>query len=376
MIKYVGVNDHNIDLFEGQYIVKNGMSYNSYVIIDDKIAVLDTVDKSFLDEWLNNVEVALGGRKPDYLVVHHMEPDHSANIKAFMDKYSDTILVASVGAFNMMKNLFKTDFAPRKLVVKENDVLELGNHKLSFVSAPLVHWPEVMFSYDSYDKVLFSADGFGKFGALDIDEPWDDEARRYYIGIVGKFGNNVMSALKKASLLDIQKIYPLHGPMLEGDLSHYLDLYTKWANYLPEEEGVVIAYNSVYGNTKDAIKYLEMDLNNKGIKNVVYDLARDDMSYALSDAYRYSNLILASPTYNGDIFPFMKTFINTLVDHNFQNRNVYLIENGMWAPQANKVMKSMLESLKDIEFKKMITIKGSLDEDTRNNLDEIVNNLK
>ena len=376
MIKYVGVNDHNIDLFEGQYIVKNGMSYNSYVIIDDKIAVLDTVDKSFLDEWLNNVEVALGGRKPDYLVVHHMEPDHSANIKAFMDKYSDTILVASVGAFNMMKNLFKTDFAPRKLVVKENDVLELGNHKLSFVSAPLVHWPEVMFSYDSYDKVLFSADGFGKFGALDIDEPWDDEARRYYIGIVGKFGNNVMNALKKASLLDIQKIYPLHGPMLEADLSHYLDLYTKWANYLPEEEGVVIAYNSVYGNTKDAIKYLEMNLNNKGIKNVVYDLARDDMSYALSDAYRYSNLILASPTYNGDIFPFMKTFINTLVDHNFQNRNVYLIENGMWAPQANKVMKSMLESLKDIEFKKMITIKGSLDEDTRNNLDEIVNNLK
>lgn len=375
MIEYIGVNDHKIDLFEGQYKVKNGMSYNSYVIIDEKIAVLDTVDRNFSNEWLVNLESKLNGRIPDYLVIHHMEPDHSANIKIFMDKYPNACIVSSVGAFNMMKNLFKTDFSPNKLVVKENDVLDLGNHKLIFISAPLVHWPEVMFSYDSYEKVLFSADGFGKFGALDVEEEWDNEARRYYSGIVGKFGKNVLNVLKKASSLEIKKIYPLHGPLLEDNLSHYISLYEKWASYQPEEEGVVICYTSVYGNTKNAVELLKDKLNELNKKYELFDLSRDDSSEALSAVFKYDKVVLATTTYNGTIFPSMKEFIDLLVEHNFQNRKVALIENGMWAPTANKVMTSLLEGCANLDIISNITIKGSLDEANEKDIIDLANNL-
>ena len=375
MIEYIGVNDHKIDLFEGQYKVKNGMSYNSYVIIDEKIAVLDTVDRNFSNEWLVNLESKLNGRIPDYLVIHHMEPDHSANIKIFMDKYPNACIVSSVGAFNMMKNLFKTDFSPNKLVVKENDVLDLGNHKLIFISAPLVHWPEVMFSYDSYEKVLFSADGFGKFGALDVEEEWDNEARRYYSGIVGKFGKNVLNVLKKASSLEIKKIYPLHGPLLEDNLSHYISLYEKWASYQPEEDGVVICYTSVYGNTKNAVELLKDKLNELNKKYELFDLSRDDSSEALSAVFKYDKVVLATTTYNGTIFPAMKEFIDLLVEHNFQNRKVALIENGMWAPTANKVMTSLLEGCTNLDIISNITIKGSLDEANEKDIIDLANNL-
>lgn len=375
MIEYIGVNDHKIDLFEGQYKVKNGMSYNSYVIIDEKIAVLDTVDRNFSNEWLVNLESKLNGRIPDYLVIHHMEPDHSANIKIFMDKYPNACIVSSVGAFNMMKNLFKTDFSPNKLVVKENDVLDLGNHKLIFISAPLVHWPEVMFSYDSYEKVLFSADGFGKFGALDVEEEWDNEARRYYSGIVGKFGKNVLNVLKKASSLEIKKIYPLHGPLLEDNLSHYISLYEKWASYQPEEDGVVICYTSVYGNTKNAVELLKDKLNELNKKYELFDLSRDDSSEALSAVFKYDKVVLATTTYNGTIFPSMKEFIDLLVEHNFQNRKVALIENGMWAPTANKVMTSLLEGCANLDIISNITIKGSLDEANEKDIIDLANNL-
>lgn len=375
MIEYIGVNDHKIDLFEGQYKVKNGMSYNSYVIVDEKIAVLDTVDRNFSNEWLVNLESKLNGRIPDYLVIHHMEPDHSANIKIFMDKYPNACIVSSVGAFNMMKNLFKTDFSPNKLVVKENDVLDLGNHKLIFISAPLVHWPEVMFSYDSYEKVLFSADGFGKFGALDVEEEWDNEARRYYSGIVGKFGKNVLNVLKKASSLEIKKIYPLHGPLLEDNLSHYISLYEKWASYQPEEEGVVICYTSVYGNTKNAVELLKDKLNELNKKYELFDLSRDDSSEALSAVFKYDKVVLATTTYNGTIFPAMKEFIDLLVEHNFQNRKVALIENGMWAPTANKVMTSLLEGCANLDIISNITIKGSLDEANEKDIIDLANNL-
>ena len=375
MIEYIGVNDHKIDLFEGQYKVKNGMSYNSYVIIDEKIAVLDTVDRNFSNEWLVNLESKLNGRIPDYLVIHHMEPDHSANIKIFMDKYPNACIVSSVGAFNMMKNLFKTDFSPNKLVVKENDVLDLGNHKLIFISAPLVHWPEVMFSYESYEKVLLSADGFGKFGALDVEEEWDNEARRYYSGIVGKFGKNVLNVLKKASSLEIKKIYPLHGPLLEDNLSHYISLYEKWASYQPEEDGVVICYTSVYGNTKNAVELLKDKLNELNKKYELFDLSRDDSSEALSAVFKYDKVVLATTTYNGTIFPAMKEFIDLLVEHNFQNRKVALIENGMWAPTANKVMTSLLEGCANLDIISNITIKGSLDEANEKDIIDLANNL-
>ena len=375
MIEYIGVNDHKIDLFEGQYKVKNGMSYNSYVIIDEKIAVLDTVDRNFSNEWLVNLESKLNGSIPDYLVIHHMEPDHSANIKIFMDKYPNACIVSSVGSFNMMKNLFKTDFSPNKLVVKENDVLDLGNHKLIFISAPLVHWPEVMFSYDLYEKVLFSADGFGKFGALDVEEEWDNEARRYYSGIVGKFGKNVLNVLKKASSLEIKKIYPLHGPLLEDNLSHYISLYEKWASYQPEEEGVVICYTSVYGNTKNAVELLKDKLNELNKKYELFDLSRDDSSRALSAVFKYDKVVLATTTYNGTIFPAMKEFIDLLVEHNFQNRKIALIENGMWAPTANKVMTSLLEGCANLDIISNITIKGSLDEANEKDIIDLANNL-
>ena len=334
-IRYIGVNDHNIDLFEGQYTVPNGMAYNSYVILDDKIAVMDTVDRNFRDEWLENLAGALGGRKPDYLVVQHMEPDHSANIVSFMDKYPEAVIVSSNAAFGMMKCYFGTDFAERRIVVGEGSTLALGRHTLSFVAAPMVHWPEVIVTYDSADKVLFSADGFGKFGALDADEDWACEARRYYIGIVGKFGANVQALLKKAAKLDIRIICPLHGPVLSEDLGYYINLYDIWSSYRVESEGVVIAYTSVYGHTKEAALLLADRLEAKGCPKVtVTDLARDDMAEAVEDAFRYGKLVLATTTYNTDIFPFMREFIEHLTERGYKNRTVGIIENGTWAPAA------------------------------------------
>ena len=337
-IYYVGVNDHQIDLFEGQYVVPNGMSYNSYVIMDEKIAVMDTVDANFKDEWLENVARVLDGAKPDYLVVQHMEPDHAANIENFMKAYPDTTVVANTKTFTMMGNFFRNlNLDGKKLVVANGDSLTLGKHVLTFVFAPMVHWPEVMVTYDSTDKVLFSADGFGKFGALDVEEDWDCEARRYYIGIVGKYGAQVQKLLKAAATLDIQTICPLHGPVLTEDLGHYISLYDTWSSYTPEDDGIVIAYTSVYGHTKAAVQQLADKFRSKGCPNVVvYDLARDDMSQALSDAFRYSKLVLATTTYNASIYPFMNDFITRLVEHNFQNRTVGLIENGTWAPLADK----------------------------------------
>lgn len=350
-IKYIGVNDHETDLFEGQYRVPSGMSYNSYVILDEKIAVLDTVDQHFTHEWLDRLRDALAGRTPDYLVVQHMEPDHSANIANFVKSYPNVKIVSSSKAFAMMQNFFGTDFTDRQIVVGEGDTLSLGKHTLTFVTAPMVHWPEVIVTYDSTDKVLFSADGFGKFGALDATEPWADEARRYYIGIVGKYGVQVQNLLKKAATLDIQTICPLHGPILTENLGYYLDLYNTWSSYLPEEEGVVIAYTSVYGNTKKAVLQLAEKLTANGCpKVVVNDLARVDMAAAVADAFRYSKLVLATTTYNADIFPFMREFINHLTERNFSNRTVAFIENGSWAPLAAKIMRGMFEKAKNLSF--------------------------
>lgn len=362
-IKYVGVNDHDVDLFEGQYIVENGMAYNSYVLLDEQVAVLDTVDAHFGEQWLANVAAALNGRTPDYLVVHHMEPDHSANIVSFMARYPEAKVVASAKAFVMMKQFFGTDFAGRQVVVKEGDQLALGNHTLNFIAAPMVHWPEVLLSYDSCDKILFSADAFGKFGALDVEEDWACEARRYYIGIVGKYGVQVQAVLKKAAKLDIQTICPLHGPVLTENLGYYIGLYNTWSSYGVESEGVMIAYNSVYGNTKKAVELLAQKLEANGCpKVVVNDLARCDMAEAVEDAFRYGKLVLATPTYNADVFPFMKEFIHHLTERNFQNRTVAFVENGSWAPTAAKVMAKMLEGCKNLTFAATtVTVKSALD---------------
>ena len=350
-IKYVGVNDHQVDLFEGQYKVPNGMSYNSYVILDEKVAVMDTVDAHFTDEWLGNLARVLDGRKPDYLVVQHMEPDHAANVANFMKAYPETTVVANAKTFVMIKNFFELDLEGRKLVVENGSSLSLGSHTLTFVFAPMVHWPEVMVTYESSEKVLFSADGFGKFGALDVEEDWDDESRRYFIGIVGKYGAQVQALLKKAAALDISIICPLHGPILTENLGHYIGLYDTWSSYRPEEEGVVIAYTSVYGHTKKAVELLAEKLKANGApKVVVYDLARDDMSATVADAFRYSRLVLATITYNGSIYPFMNDFVTRLVEHNFQNRTVGLIENGSWAPTAARVIKKMMEGSKNIKW--------------------------
>lgn len=350
-IKYVGVNDREIDLFEGQYIVENGMAYNSYVILDEKTAVMDSVDVHFSAEWLSNIKAVLDGRQPDYLIIQHMEPDHSGSIAEFMEAFPETKVVSSAKSFAMMKQFFGTDFSDRQVVVKDGDTLDLGSHTLSFIAAPMVHWPEVIVTYDAYDKVLFSADGFGKFGALDTEEDWACEARRYYFGIVGKFGVQVQNLLKKAAALDIQAICPLHGPILTENLSYYIGLYQTWSSYSVESEGVMIAYSSVYGNTKKAAELLAEKLNEKGCpKVVVNDLARCDMAEAVEDAFRYGKLVLASPTYNGDVFPFTREFIHELTERNYQKRTIGFIENGSWAPTAAKVMKKMLENSKDLTF--------------------------
>ena len=350
-IKYIGVNDHQVDLFEGQYDVPNGMAYNSYVIMDEKIAIMDTVDKNFTSEWLANLAAVLDGRKPNYLIVQHMEPDHSASIDVFLNTYPETTVVASAKAFAMMKNFFGTDYADRRVVVGEGDTLNLGKHMLTFVTAPMVHWPEVIVTYDSYDKVLFSADGFGKFGALDVEEDWACEARRYYIGIVGKYGPQVQTLLKKAAGLDISIICPLHGPVLTQNLGYYINLYDIWSSYQVESDGIVIAYTSVYGNTKAAVELLAQELEANGCPKVVLnDLARCDMAEAVEDAFRYGKLVLATTTYNGDIFPFMKDFINHLTERSYQNRTIGMMENGSWAPTAVKVMTKMLEGSKNLTF--------------------------
>ena len=371
-VKYVGVNDHEIDLFEGQYRVPNGMAYNSYVILDDKIAVMDSVDGNFGDEWLTNIEELLGDRKPDFIVVHHMEPDHSASLNIFMEKYPDAKVVSSKQAFAMMKNYFGTDYLDRQVVVGEGSTLELGKHVLKFIGAPLVHWPEVVMSYDLTDKILFSADAFGKFGALDVEEDWVKEARRYYIGIVGKFGPQVQAVLKKAAALDIKTICSLHGPVLSGDLTEYLSLYNVWSSYQAEEDGVVICYTSVYGHTKGAVDELKNKLLKEGKKVELYDLARADMSAVLAACYQYSKVVLATTTYQNDIYPYMKDFVNHLLDHAFQNRVVGLIENGSWAPSANKVMKSLLATCKDLTIlEQEVHIKGALNPDSEQELEAL-----
>ena len=376
-IKYIGVNDHKVDLFEGQYVVPNGMSYNSYAIIDEKIAIMDTVDIGFTHEWLDNLQNALGDRKPDYLIVQHMEPDHSANIMNFVKIYPDAKIVSSQKAFAMMKNFFGTDFEDKQIVVGEGSTLSLGKHTLTFVTAPMVHWPEVIVTYDSYDKVLFSADGFGKFGALDVEEDWACEARRYYIGIVGKYGAQVQNLLKKASTLDIATICPLHGPILKENLSYYIGLYNTWSSYQPEEEGIVIAYTSVYGNTKKAVMQLADMLKANGCpKVVVNDLARCDMAEAVEDAFRYSKIVLATTTYNAEIFPFMREFINHLIERNFSNRTVAFIENGSWAPLAAKIMKAMLEKCKNLTFaENTVKILSALNEESNTQLTALANEL-
>ena len=376
-IKYVGVNDHKIDLFEGQYVVPNGMAYNSYVILDQKIAVMDTVDRNFKFEWLNNLDEALGGRKPDYLVVQHMEPDHSANIFNFMESYPDAVIVSSAKAFTMMKNFFGTEFEDRRIVVKEGDTLELGEHTLAFVAAPMVHWPEVIMTYDTKDKVLFSADGFGKFGALDVEEDWACEARRYYIGIVGKYGAQVQNVLKKAAKLDIEIICPLHGPVLSENLGYYLDLYNTWSSYGVETEGIMIAYTSVYGHSKKAVELLAEKLKAKGCpKVVVNDLAREDMAECVEDAFRYGRIVLATTTYNAEIFPFMREFINHLTERNFQNKRIGLIENGSWAPLAAKTMKKMLEGCKNIEFvEPTVRIMSALNDESKEQIEALADAL-
>ena len=376
-IRYVGVNDHQVDLFEGQYKVPGGMAYNSYVILDEKIAIMDTVDKNFTHEWLDNIQSVLGGRKPDYLVVQHMEPDHAANVGNFMKLYPETTIVSSAKAFNMMGPFFGTCYEDRRIAVGEGDTLSLGKHTLAFVAAPMVHWPEVIVTYDVLDKVLFSADGFGKFGALDVDEPWDDEARRYYIGIVGKYGAQVQALLKKAATLDIQTICPLHGPVLKENLGHYIRLYDLWSSYTVETEGVVIAYTSVYGNTKAAVEKLADKLRANGCpKVIVHDLARCDMAQAVADAFRYSKLVLATTTYNADVFPFMKEFIHHLTERNFRNRTVALMENGSWAPLAAKVMRKMLEECKNLTFTETtVRILSALNETSAKQVDALANEL-
>ena len=376
-IKYIGVNDRKVDLFEGQYSVPNGISYNSYAIVDDKIAIMDTVDAAFTHEWLDNIQNTLAGKNPDYLVIQHMEPDHSANIVNFLKAYPDVTVVSSAKAFAMMKNFFGTDFTDNRIVVGEGDTLSLGKHTLTFVTAPMVHWPEVIVTYDSTDKVLFSADGFGKFGALDANEPWADEARRYFIGIVGKYGAQVQALLKKAAGLDIEKICPLHGPVLTENLGYYLGLYNTWSSYQPEEEGIVVAYTSVYGNTKKAVFALVDKLKANGCpKVVIHDLARCDMAEAVSDAFRYSKLVLATTTYNADIFPFMREYIDHLTERNFSNRTVALIENGSWAPLAAKVMRDMLDKSKNITFaENTVKILSALNDESSKQLNALADEL-
>ena len=376
-IRYVGVNDHKVDLFEGQYVVPNGMAYNSYVIMDEKIAVMDTVDRNFAAQWLHNLDTVLEDRQPDFLIVQHMEPDHSANVDLFLNAYPDATVVASKQAFTMMQNFFGTDYADRRIIVTEGDTLSLGTHTLHFVTAPMVHWPEVIVTYDSTDKVLFSADGFGKFGALDVEEDWACEARRYFIGIVGKYGAQVQALLKKAATLDIQTICPLHGPVLTENLGYYLNLYDIWSSYSVESEGVLIAYTSVYGNTKAAVNLLAKKLEEKGCpKVVVTDLARDDMAEAVEDAFRYGKLVLATTTYNGDVFPFMKTFIHHLTERNYQNRTVAMMENGSWAPTAVKVMTKMLEGNKNITFtQNNVKILSALSDASRAQIDALAAEL-
>ena len=376
-IKYIGVNDHQVDLFEGQYIVPNGMAYNSYAILDEKIAIMDTVDKNFTHEWLDQIERTLGGRKPDYLIVQHMEPDHSANIASFLKTYPGATVVSSAKAFAMMKNFFGTDYADRRIVVGDGDTLNLGKHLLTFVTAPMVHWPEVIVTYDSTDKVLFSADGFGKFGALDVEEDWACEARRYYIGIVGKYGVQVQNLLKKAADLDIQIICPLHGPVLKENLGYYLNLYDIWSSYRVESEGIVIAYTSVYGHTKAAVELLAAKLREKGCpKVVVNDLARCDMAEAVEDAFRYGKLVLATTTYNADVFPFMKEFIHHLTERNYRNRTVAMIENGSWAPQAIKVMRKMLENSKELTYtENNVSIMSALNDTSRQQIEALAQEL-
>ena len=372
-IFYVGVNDHAVDLFEGQYLVPKGMSYNSYVILDEKVAVMDTVDKGFAHEWLDNLQKVLGNRKPDYLVVQHMEPDHSANIAVFMKNYPEARIVSSAKAFQMMKHFFGKAYDDCCLIIGDGSTLDLGTHQLTFVAAPMVHWPEVVVTYDAASKILFSSDGFGKFGALDTEDAWSDEARRYYIGIVGKYGDQVQALLKKAATLDIQKICPLHGPVLSDNLLYYINLYQTWSSYEAEEDGIVVAYTSVYGHTKVAVEHLVEKLKTLGCPNVVvYDLARCDQSQAVADAFRYSKLVLATTTYNADLFPFMKSFIHHLIDRNYQKRKIGLMENGSWSPQANKVMKAMFENSKNITFcENMVQIKSALDEESSQQIDAL-----
>ena len=376
-IKYVGVNDHQVDLFEGQYVVPNGISYNSYVILDEKVAVMDTVDQHFTHQWLDNIQAVLGDRKPDYLIVQHMEPDHAANIDSFMEVYPEATIVSSYKAFTMRKNFFGTDYAERRIIVGEGDTLTLGNHTLAFVAAPMVHWPEVIVTYDVTDKVLFSDDGFGKFGALDVEEDWTDEARRYLIGIVGKYGAQVQALLKKAATLDIAMICPLHGPVLKENLGYYMNLYDIWSSYKVEEDGIVVAYTSVYGHTKDAVELLVEKLKDKGApKVVVYDLARCDMAAAVADAFRYGKLVLATTTYNADVFPYMKEYIHHLTERNFQNRTVGLIENGSWAPLAAKVMRNMLAESKNLTFTDTtVRILSALSDDSRQQIENMANEL-
>ncbi len=376
-IRYIGVNDHQIDLFEGQYPVPNGMAYNSYVILDQKIAVMDTVDINFTQEWLRNLETELGGRKPDYLVIQHMEPDHSASIRHFLEAYPDTTVVATAKAFAMISQFFDLDLADHALTAENGATLSLGAHELNFIFAPMVHWPEVMMTYDSTDKVLFSADAFGKFGALDVEEDWDCEARRYYIGIVGKYGAQVQNVLKKAAGLDIQTICPLHGPVLQDNLAHYIEKYNIWSSYAVESEGVMIAYTSVYGHTKAAVCLLADKLKENGCpKVVVCDLARDEMTEAVEDAFRYGKLVLATTTYNADIFPFMKQFIDHLTERNYQNRTIGLIENGSWAPLAVKIMKGMFEKSKNITWlDTSVTIKSALNDDSHAQIEAMAKEL-
>ena len=376
-IRYVGVNDHQVDLFEGQYVVPNGMSYNSYVILDEKVAVMDTVDRNFTHQWLDNLQTVLDGRKPDYLVIQHMEPDHSANIMNFLKVYPEATVVSSAKAFTMMKQFFDDDFEGHRIVVGEGDTLALGKHTLAFVAAPMVHWPEVIVTYDTCDKVLFSADGFGKFGALDISEDWADEARRYYIGIVGKYGPQVQALLKKAAGLDISIICPLHGPVLTENLGYYINLYDIWSSYRVESEGIVVAYTSVYGHTKAAVELLAQKLREKGCpKVVVHDLARCDMAKAVEDAFRYGKLVLATTTYNADIFPFMKEFIHHLTERNYRNRTIGLVENGTWAPLAAKVMTKMFEGCKNLTFTDTtVRILSALNEDSKAQIEAMANEL-
>ena len=374
-IKYIGCNDHEIDLFEGQYEVPNGMAYNSYLVDDEKITVFDTMDAKFVEEWINNLKAVSNGRAPDYLVVQHMEPDHSSGIVRFMEEFPSATIVAGMQAFKLMGQFFGTEFADRRLVVKEGDTLKTGKHEFKFIAAPMVHWPEVMMTYDTASKTLFSADGFGKFGALDADEDWDCEARRYYIGIVGKFGAQVQAVLKKASALEIETICPLHGPVLKENLAHYLGLYNTWSSYAVETEGVQICYTSVYGHTKEAALKVRDALEAKGVKVEIADLARDDMAEAVEGAFRYRTLVLATTTYNGlDVFPFMRTYVEQLTERNYQNRRVAIIENGSWAPQAAKVIKGLLGCSKNLEFiEPTVTIKSALNAESAAQLDTLIN---